>query len=47
MPQLGDFGATETVLISALVHSTCIIFGETSGKVETNTYRELERADLS
>lgn len=33
------FGATETVFISALVHSTCIIFGETSGKVETNTYK--------
>lgn len=33
------FGATETVLISALVHSTCIIFGETSGKAETNTYK--------
>lgn len=37
MPQLGDFGATETVLIPALVHSTCIIYGETSGKVKTNT----------
>lgn len=33
------FGATETVLIPALVHSTCIIFGETSGKVKTNTYK--------